>query len=99
MLTLLRIISFFSLFFIFLDWLSCDGKILCDGVYLQFEPIMLENEESGGCHALRDLASKRTVGVWGYAKRDPDGVKTATKLMEHGVRFVNTDLPKNFNEM
>jgi hypothetical protein len=59
---------------------------------------MLEDGGGGGCPVLIDLASKRTVGVWGYAKRDPDGVRTATRLMEQGVRFVNSDLPKNFNE-
>ena len=45
---------------------------------------------------LRELCVHKTVGVWGYAKKDPDDVETAKKLMDIGVRYVNTDLPNTF---
>ena len=66
------------------------------GVYLQFESNMLEEE---GIAVLQTLKKTKTVGVWGYAKKDPDDVKTAERLMDIGVDFVNTDLPKGFNQV
>jgi len=74
-------------------WLTSDGVSL-DGVYLQFQDYMLTRE---GIAALRRLSSVHTVGVWGYAGRDPDSIHTLRQLVrEAGVSFVNSDLPRNF---
>lgn len=45
---------------------------------------------------MRELCLHKTVGVWGYAKKDPDDVETAKQFMNIGVNYVNTDLPKEF---
>jgi hypothetical protein len=49
-----------------------------------------------GSALLRELCLHKTVGVWGYAKKDPDDVETAKRFMDIGVNYVNTDLPKEF---
>jgi hypothetical protein len=75
------------------QWLNRhDGSL--DGVYLQFEKEMLSAE---GSSALRKLASRYTVGVWGHAHKDPDDYETFRQLVRDGmVSFVNSDLPKAF---
>jgi hypothetical protein len=71
-----------------------DGSL--DGVYLQFEEEMLSAE---GSSALRNLASRCTVGVWGHAHKDPDDYETFRQLVRDGmVSFVNSDLPKGFKK-
>ena len=77
-------------------WLNSgggDGSSL-DGVYLQFQPEMLEPE---GVAALRKLSQTYAVGVWTHSGKDPDNYETFYKLAhEANVTFVNTDLPANF---
>ena len=38
------------------------------------------------------------VGVWGCAT-DPDSLAAASRLLQMGVSFVNTDLPRTFDEV
>ena len=65
-----------------------------DGVYIQYEPYMLEPK---GKAEMLKLAESYTVGVWMLAKRDPDAKSVARKLVnECGVSFVNTDFGRNF---
>jgi len=76
-------------------WLHRDDGAL-DGVYMQFQHEMLEPE---GTVALRELTSRYSVGVWGYAHKDPDDYKTFHHLVKEGnVSYVNTDLPKGFRK-
>jgi hypothetical protein len=76
-------------------WLHRDDGAL-DGVYMQFQTEMLEPQ---GTAALQELASKYSVGVWGYANKDPDDYKTFHHLAKEGnVSYVNTDLPKGFRK-
>ena len=65
-----------------------------DGFYLQLSKDMLDDD---GLDSLRRLSSKYRIGVWGSATLgDPDSLRTATRLLSGGVRFVNTDLPEKF---
>jgi glycerophosphoryl diester phosphodiesterase len=69
-----------------------DGGSL-DGVYLQYQEDMIT---PGGCKALRDLAARYYVGVWG-SKDDPDDWDTFLTLVDEGhVSYVNSDLPRHF---
>lgn len=73
-------------------WLrSSSGEL--DGVYLQFQPEMLQAD--GGA-TLHELASRYAVGVWGYASKDPDNVQTLRALGALGVVYYNSDLPRSF---
>ncbi|KAL9189154.1 hypothetical protein ACHAXT_011644 [Thalassiosira profunda] len=75
-------------------WLKHEGKLSLQGVYLQFQ---LEMLHPAGAAALKALANKYRVGIWGYYPTDPDDVYTARFLVEEcGVSFFNTDLPRNF---
>ena len=66
-----------------------------DGVYCQYQPSMLTGAGAARTRAL--TAAGRVLGVWGYADRDPDDVKTAMSLVvDCGATFVNTDLPATF---
>ena len=74
-------------------WLRHEKECL-DGVYLQFQPKMLQPE---GAAALKDFSKKYKVGVWGLLGRDPDDYATLQSLVkECGVSYYNTDLPRNF---
>lgn len=77
-------------------WLNSggdDGPSL-DGVYLQFEPAMLQPE---GMAALRKLSQMYAVGVWTQSGHDPDNYETFHHLADRAnVTFVNTDLPASF---
>jgi hypothetical protein len=75
------------------SWLRPDDKPSLDGVYLQYQPEMLQPD---GITAMRALSKEYLVGVWAHYG-DPDDIVTATHLMrECGVSFVNTDLPRTF---
>lgn len=75
------------------NWLTKDDRSL-DGVYLQFEKEMMTHE---GAACLRELSKRFIVGIWQYARRDPDDFETFRWLVEEGnCSFVNTDLPKSF---
>lgn len=75
------------------SWLRNVGKPSLDGVYLQYQPEMLQPE---GIAAMRVLTNQYRVGVW-TSSGDPDDIVTATRLVrECGVAFVNTDLPRSF---
>lgn len=51
-------------------------------------------------NALRELSKQYRVGIWGQFKVDPDDYQTAKHLINNcGVRYVNTDLPRNFNQL
>ena len=78
------------------QWLhASDGSL--DGVYLQFQKQMLNPE---GAAALRKLAEKCVVGVWGHNGRDPDDWTTFHWLVrECQVSYVNSDLPKTFKKI
>eukprot|EP00979_Chaetoceros_neogracilis_P004972 scaffold848_cov236-Chaetoceros_neogracile.AAC.2 len=74
-------------------WLNTDDSCL-DGVYVQYEPEMLEQD---GAAELKALCKKYTVGVWGVANTDPDDYETMHYLVnECGVSYFNTDMPRNF---
>jgi len=74
-------------------WLKTDDSCL-DGVYVRYEPEMLEHD---GAAELKALCEKYTVGVWGVATTDPDDYKTMHYLVnECGVSYINTDMPRNF---
>lgn len=75
------------------SWLQHQGRPSLDGVYLQFQPEMLEPE---GLAALRGLTLKYEVGVW-TMPGDLDDFITAAHLIEGGgVSYVNTELPRGF---
>lgn len=52
--------------------------------------------EPAGIAALKELSKQYVVGIWGEYKKDPDDLNTAMHLIECGVSYVNTDLPRNF---
>merc|ERR1719330_2003531 len=57
-----------------------------DGVYVRFQAEMLLPE---GKAALKKLAKKFTVGIWGKAGEDPDDHRTIHYLVkECGVSFI-----------
>jgi glycerophosphoryl diester phosphodiesterase len=63
-----------------------DGLAL-DGMYLQYTETFVNRVV--GNPELRKLAR----GVWGM---EPDNADTARHLAQHGLEFVNTDLPRGF---
>jgi glycerophosphoryl diester phosphodiesterase len=67
------------------------GDSVLDGVYMEWSPRLLSEDAD----ALANLCQKFIVGVWQYAGQ-PDDCAHAARLMQLGVRFVNTDLPKDF---
>lgn len=69
-------------------------KYSLDGLYVEFQSDFLTNKTLLSNFCARN---KGNVGIWGRAKLDPDNVATVTKLVECGVRFVNTDFPENFS--
>lgn len=74
------------------DKLPAEGGI--DGVYIEYEPEMLEPE---GREKLLRLAESYTVGVWMLKPRDPDALSVAKRLvLECGVSYVNTDFHRDF---
>jgi len=74
-------------------WLKTNDSCL-DGVYVRYEPEMMEPD---GTAELRALCEKYTVGVWGKASEDPDNYETMQYLVrECGVSHFNTDLPREF---
>ena len=65
-----------------------------DGVYLQYQPEMLQPK---GAAALRELSKQVHIGVWMYYGVDPDSIDVAAQLVRDcGVSYVNTDLPRSF---
>lgn len=65
-----------------------------DGMYMQFSSDMIEKSTS---HLASLCKTYDTVGIWNSASRgDPDTVHVASRLMEAGVAFVNTDVPFGF---
>ena len=65
-----------------------------DGVYLEYEPEMLEPD---GQLAMLDLSKKCKVGVWLLANRDPDKLSICRRLVDEcGVHYFNTDFPYDF---
>ena len=75
------------------SWLRPEDKPSLDGVYLQYQPEMLQ---PNGIAAMQALCREYLVGVWARYG-DPDDFGTATRLVrECGVSFVNTDLPRAF---
>ena len=76
------------------SWLRPDDKPSLDGVYLQYQPEMLQPD---GIAAMRALSKEYLVGAWA-SYGDSDDIFTATRLVrESGVSFVNTDLPRQFH--
>lgn len=79
------------------DFSPIDGWLLSsniDGVYLEYEPGMLEPE---GKRAMQVLAEKCVVGVWLLGNRDPDTLSVSRRLVEEcGVSYFNTDFPYDF---
>ncbi|KAL7517226.1 hypothetical protein ACHAWX_002161 [Stephanocyclus meneghinianus] len=76
------------------SWLKHGNKSSLDGVYLQYQPVMLE---PAGIRGLRHLSKQYKVGIWGEFRKDPDDYFTAMQLInECGVSYVNTDLPRSF---
>mmetsp|Transcript_9880 Transcript_9880/g.22494 ORF Transcript_9880/g.22494 Transcript_9880/m.22494 type:complete len:536 (-) Transcript_9880:230-1837(-) len=77
------------------SWLVHESHEL-DGVYLQFRPHMLSLE---GMANIRSLCSRTKVGIWGEFGDGLDDLRVETLLVkECGVRYVNTDLPRNFSK-
>lgn len=74
------------------SWLRADDGSL-DGVYMQYQPSMLTES---GSEALRTLCRRHDVGVWEMVGRDPDDYATFSRLVDNGVSFVNSALPKRF---
>jgi len=60
-----------------------------DGVYLEYSPDYLGKHQAH----FKDLVNKCHVGLWHV---DPDDIATHQTLVDAGVSFVNTDLPKTF---
>ena len=76
------------------SWLQHEGKPSLEGVYLQFQPQMLQPQ---GLAALRALSASYKVGVC-MMLGDPDDFVTVARLVENGgVSYVNTDLPRSFS--
>ena len=73
-----------------------DGEKSLDGVYLQYQPEMLE---PAGAAALRELGRDHAVGVWTFSDVGPDDYETFRRLVhDAGVTYFNTDLPLRFRE-
>ena len=62
---------------------------LLDGVHLQYNVDYLGPKRA----ALDRLTAQCDVGMWGV---EPDNIAAVEALVEAGVSFVNTDLPKTF---
>jgi|EP00970_Alexandrium_tamarense_P010218 glycerophosphoryl diester phosphodiesterase len=76
-------------------WLRGGDGGMLDGVYMQFQKSMLETE---GSEAMRTLASRYDVGIWG-ANPKPDDWETFHRLVtECHVSYVNSGLPKHFRK-
>lgn len=74
-------------------WLETDESRL-DGVYVRYEPEMMEPD---GTAELKALCDKYTVGIWGMYGEDPDDYETMRYLVNKcGISFFNTDLPRDF---
>ena len=71
--------------------LKVEDGLYLDGLYLQW------TEDMTGAHAeiLRRLCENCIVGVWQYA-HTVDSLLEASRLIELGVTFVNTDLPREW---
>ena len=73
-------------------WLETDESRL-DGVYVRYEPAMLE---PSGKAELKSLCEKYSVGVY-QVYGDVDNLETMSRLVKDcGVTFFNTDLPRDF---
>lgn len=65
------------------------------GVYLEYEPEMLEPEGRKKMLELADIYD--CVGVWMLKPRDPDALSVCKRLVEEcNVSFVNTDFHREF---
>jgi len=74
-------------------WLrGADGGTL-DGVYMQYQKPMMGPE---GSKAMRNLASRYDVGIWGANPVPDDWGTFHTLVSECHVSYVNTSLPKHF---
>ena len=77
-------------------WLNSGSPAALDGLYMEYDANTFNTPSKRAKFA--DLCKNVTVGVWGNAKEmDPDTAESAKYLIEQGVRFVNTDLPLDFN--
>jgi len=65
-----------------------------DGLYIQYEPEMVEPGHAAS-ETFAKLCARCTVGVWGASGAN-DTLQTAEKLTAAGATFVNTDLPDGF---
>lgn len=64
-----------------------------DGLYMQYQPIMMQPE---GIAAMRSLSDHYVIGLWG-ANPKHDDYKTFSKLVrECGVVYCNSGFPKKF---
>eukprot|EP00585_Thalassiosira_rotula_P012941 CAMPEP_0196132160 /NCGR_PEP_ID=MMETSP0910-20130528/1887_1 /TAXON_ID=49265 /ORGANISM="Thalassiosira rotula, Strain GSO102" /LENGTH=970 /DNA_ID=CAMNT_0041391727 /DNA_START=51 /DNA_END=2963 /DNA_ORIENTATION=- len=69
-----------------------DGGAL-DGVYMQYQKPMMGPE---GSKAMRNLASRYDVGIWGANPVPDDWGTFHTLVSECHVSYVNSSLPKHF---
>ena len=55
-------------------------------------------DTDNGFRALDRLCEQYVIGIWGHSNKYPDKkIHTDRLFKKHpGVRFVNTDLPKDF---
>ena len=62
-----------------------------DGIYVEYHPEYLAEKK----HVLQRLAkhSQLDIGMWNVT---PDSAPVAEELIDMGVLFVNTDLPRTF---
>ena len=73
-----------------------------DGLYIEFQPEMLQPE--GKARLQKLTAAVGAVGVWGRevaadgGPGDPDDLATLQQLVDAGVTFINSDLPRSFLE-
>lgn len=74
------------------EWLS-SADLCLDGFYVEWTPELTGKHQE----AFRQLCQRCTVGVWQYYGQ-PDSVDEASRLLDLGAAFCNTDLPGNFAE-
>ena len=76
------------------SWLKNSNGGSLDGVYIKYQPEMIEAE---GTKHLKELCDQYSVGVWGKRGIDPDDYQTMDYLVrECGIDYYNSDLPRNF---
>ena len=62
-----------------------------DGYYLKFIPSMIKNGSITQKHLIKMVKKYKIIGIWGLEEYEKDNRDTINKLIEMGVKYVNTN--------